>query len=280
MLFDRSKLKGKKEEKIAIGALKYIAIKEAFQMKSPLHENEIFRKYFTDFYVLRRGAFSTPIMQETFYRIFQSARELYDLKYNREDIYKNILTIISGIAGDNEPSFSSKILHTLDNGSPIIDSNVLTGLRVKKTPDSYNQLLFKYYGATEIEVSDEPGIKHVPRIGTDGLIRIADDDDWYNEFVRLCINWYTDIFISKNKNLKYDIKNIIRDICKVKYIKQSDPQIKKLEKEIEIEEALTAGGWENLSEKIKLFDVDIEKQISDISMVKKIDFYLWTRYAA
>ena len=282
MLFDSSKLKGK-EDKIAIGALKYIAIKEAFRQGKPLYENEIFRKYFTDFYVLRRGSFSTPMAQEVFYRLFQAVCELYDSKYNREDIFKNILTIISGIAGDNEASFSSKILHTLDNDSPIIDSNVLKGLKLKKTSDSYKDLLEKYYNALEIEVYDEPaGMKHIPSTNAEGLMQIACDDQWYEKFNQLCMAQYKSIFTAKTRKSKDNIKNIIKDICKVKYIKPSDSPIKKLEKEIEIEKTIdSASSWENLTVAVngKSLEVDIEREIANIAKVKKIDFYLWARYA-
>ena len=281
MLFDPGKLKGK-EDKIAIGALKYIAIKEAFRQGKPLYENEIFRKYFTDFYVLRRGSFSTPMMQEGFYRLFQAVCELYDSSYNREDIFKYILTIISGIAGDSETSFSSKILHTLDNDSPVIDSNVLKGLKLTTAVNKYKELSRKYYSATEIEIYGEPGIKYVPRAGTGGLIQIAQDDGWYERFNELCIGRYKSIFSGKKKKDKEVIKNIIKDILKTKYIKQSDFMVKKLEKEIEIEKTVdSASNWEDLiaAVKGKPFVVDIEKEIEDISKVKKIDFYLWARFA-
>lgn len=271
MLFDPSKLKGK-EDKIAIGALKYIAIKEAFRQGKPLYENEIFRKYFTDFYVLRRGSFSTPMMQEVFYRLFQVVWELYDKKYKREYIFKYILTIISGIAGDSEASFSSKILHTLDNDSPVIDSNVLKGLKLTTAVDKYKELSGKYSTATEIEVCDEPSVKHAPKTGTGGLIQIAQDDDWYNAFNELCIGRYKSIFSGKKEKDKEDIKDIIKDIL----------IIKKLKKEIDIEKTVdSASNWEDLATTVKNkpFEVDIEKEIEDISKVKKIDFYLWARFA-
>ena len=52
MLFDRSKLKGKKEEKIAIGALKYIAIKVTPTYiliigNDVIEFNKFVRKFFT-----------------------------------------------------------------------------------------------------------------------------------------------------------------------------------------------------------------------------------------
>ena len=58
--------------------------------------------------------------------------------------------------------------------------------------------------------------------------------------------------------------------------------VKKLEKEIEIEKTVdSASNWEDLiaAVKGKPFVVDIEKEIEDISKVKKIDFYLWARFA-
>lgn len=75
--FDISKLAADKQKKIAIGALKYIAIKKAFELKVPLYENVLFRKYFTDFYRLDGGSWKNAVSQEIFYRLFEGIRANY-----------------------------------------------------------------------------------------------------------------------------------------------------------------------------------------------------------
>ena len=55
-----------------------------------------------------------------------------------------------------------------------------------------------------------------------------------------------------------------------------------MKKAIDIEKTVdSASNWEDLATTVKNkpFEVDIEKEIEDISKVKKIDFYLWARFA-
>ena len=139
MVFDIKNLANDKKEKIAIGALKYIAIKKSFKLNMPLYENELFRKYFTDFYKLDSGSWKGAISQEIFYRLFEGVKVNFnDVGYNLAVIsnknqalltsaYSYIYNLLSCVSGYNEKSFSSKILHTLCNESPIIDSNILGG---------------------------------------------------------------------------------------------------------------------------------------------------------
>ena len=280
MVFDIKKLKPNQKEKIARGALKYIAIKESFEPETPLYKNELFRKYFTDFYKLTRGAFSTPIMQEAFYRLFQSIRDLYDKKYNRYDLFKNITTIISAIAGDNEKSFSSKILHTLDNDSPIIDSNVLSGLRITSTTP-YKDLRREYlYGSNIYKEYEKPIFD--PSLSLSycgGLIPIAIKDNWDVSFKELCLAEYGQILTSPSKK-KGGITDIVKDIFRINCLKSSTSTIDRLEKEIVIEEFFNKEKWidEEVDGKETAKDY-ITKKIKDISLVKKIDFYLWAYFA-
>lgn len=281
VLFDPTKIEKKKTkrgescaEKMAIGALKYIAIKNAFQLEMPLYENTIFRDNFTDFYVLKRGSFNTPIMQEVFYRIFQAVRELYAsfcakyscVKYKKEDIFHIIATILSNISGDNEKSFSSKILHTLDNDSPIIDSNLTKGLHLpKESIPAYMALIEKYFDASTVEVGGAP---YSPSSRKGGLVEIAKEDKWDTEFNGLCKAQYLSILGDKKATQRKRIKEILEDICQDSGVAGST-----------IKARFAPDNWEEAVGQMKELGVDIEKQIADISLVKKIDFYLWAWFA-
>lgn len=288
MVFDIKNLANDKKEKIAIGALKYIAIKESFKLNMPLYENELFRKYFTDFYKLTRGAFSTPMMQEAFYRLFQSICELYDKKYYKCESFKNIATIISSIAGDNEKSFSSKILHTLDNNSPIIDSNVLKGLTLQSSPEPYKDLCNEYLYGNKIK-----GIfaNKLSQTNSGGLIAIAKAEKWDGAFWMLCCEEYQKIIFASLKDISYskrqtikkarnELVDIVKDIFKIHYLKTCTSAIDRLEKEIEIEKFFKENEFEKkVFEDKENFGINIKKQLEDISLVKKIDFYLWAYFA-
>lgn len=283
MVFDIKNLANDKKEKIAIGALKYIAIKESFKLNMPLYENELFRKYFTDFYKLTRGAFSTPMMQEAFYRLFQSICELYDKKYYKCESFKNITTIISSIAGDNEKSFSSKILHTLDNDSPIIDSNVLGGLKLK-SQDTYRDLCQEYLHGLNIYQKQIFGA-NLSLNYSGGLMQIAQKDKWHCSFNNLCLEEYKNTLNnpSEKKEViksKKEITDIVQDIFRIKCVKSSNTTIDRLNKEIEIEKFFNNEKWfdEVFKDKGNI-GVNITSEISDISLVKKIDFYLWAYFA-
>ena len=84
----------------------------------------------------------------------------------------------------------------------------MKGLKLTTAVDKYKELSGKYSTATEIEVCDEPSVKHAPKTGTGGLIQIAQDDDWYNAFNELCIGRYKSIFSGKKEKDKEDIKDI------------------------------------------------------------------------
>lgn len=292
MIFDIGGLTSDKQKKIAEGALKYIAIKEAFAMSKennlPLYKNVLFRKYFTDFYRLTQGAFSTPAMQEVFYRLFQSICELYNTKYNRCLNFKNIETIISSVAGDKEKSFSSKILHTLDNDSPIIDSNVLKGLKLQSSPELYKDLCNEYLYGNKIK-----GIfgNKLSQTNSGGLIAIAKAEKWDDRFWMLCCKEYQRIIFAPLKGISYskqrtikkarnELVDIVRDIFKIHYLKTYTSTIDRLEKEIEIEKFFKENEFEKkVFEDKENFGINIIKQLEDISLVKKIDFYLWAYFA-
>ena len=113
-LANNTKEANDKKEKIAKGALKYIAIKKSFERKMPLYENQIFRKYFTDFYKLDSGSWKSATSQEIFYRLFEGIRVNFnDVGYNLAGIsnknqalltsaYSYIYNLLSYMSGYNE----------------------------------------------------------------------------------------------------------------------------------------------------------------------------------
>lgn len=281
MLFDVNKLSNEKKEKIAKGALKYCAIKESFGINIALYDNEIFKKWFTDFYKLDGGAFCTPTMMDVFYRVFQSLKNLNDYwksQKNLESLFLHITTILSDIVGDVEVSFPSKILHTLYNDSPIIDKNVKDGLRLNNQEtavDVYRELCNKYNNESTITIKG--GALYKP-MGGCGLCTLADksNENWYANFVIVC---KTTINAALQNN-DCEVIEILKDICKAVEFKRATNKIDLLQKELKIEETFANANNENLLDQINdQWGIDITALIENISEVKKIDFGLWALFA-
>lgn len=270
MLFDVNAISQDRKEKIAKGALKYIAIKESFDMNITLQENEIFKKWFMDFYQLKES-FKTPAMQLVFYELFQSIRELYNGRESQSTdnsiVYKYICTIISRVAGRTEKSFSSKILHTLNADSPIIDSNVLDELKISKDPQTVNDAVVIYNNL----------LSEYTKNG--GLLDSASQAKWFNAFDDLCKSWIIEILKNGYYEQKKRIKSILKDICKAIKLKESTNKIEQLESELEIEKFFEQKiKRETLLDDINnKFGIDIMNLIENISNVKKIDFCLWAK---
>lgn len=249
-----------KKEKIAKGALKYIAIKKSFERKMPLYENQIFRKYFTDFYKLDSGSWKSAISQEIFYRLFDGIRvNLNDVScYLAEDsnkkldfltrAYSYIYNLLSYMSGYNEKSFSSKILHTLCDESPIIDSNILGGFGMlaqekkgtissQKATEVYKKLWGFYYSSSDTAIIKKKKNK--------SEITVYKEKKGFIGYIQE--NEYIDV-----KKFKRDFK----EICNREEFKKSFLQDFEL---LEIR--------------------DVDKELDKISLVKIIDFYLWAYFA-
>lgn len=249
-----------KKEKIAKGALKYIAIKKSFELKTPLYENQIFRKYFTDFYKLDSGSWKSAISQEIFYRLFEGIRVNFnDVGYNLDGIsnknqalltgtYSYIYNLLSYMSGYNEKSFSSKILHTLCNESPIIDSNILGGFGMsaqeekgtissRKATAVYEKLFSFYYSTSRTEITKTKKDKSK-------IIVYKEDKGFIG-------------YIQENKNIGVKkFKSDFNKICN--------------------EERVVKAFLQDFKE-LKINDVTSE--LNNISLVKMIDFYLWAYFA-
>ncbi len=255
--FDITNLAADKQEKIAIGALKYIAIKKAFELKMPLYENVLFRKYFTDFYGLEGGSWKNAVSQEIFYRLFEGIRVNYaDNLNNTNDLvstYTKIYNFLSYMSGHNEKSFSSKILHTLCDISPIIDSNILGGFGIsaqedkgiissKKAMESYEKLLGWYYNTKQTKITksykNKSKKEDIIYNADKGFIEYIESEEFKkevgnfsNKFVEICYNAYDKLRTTFSKDF----------------------------------------------EELKISNVETE--LRNISLVKKIDFYLWANFS-
>lgn len=250
-----------KKEKIAKGALKYIAIKKSFERKKPLYENQIFRKYFTDFYKLDSGSWKSAISQEIFYRIFEGIRVNFsDVSYNLAEAsnknqalllssaYSYIYNLLSHVSGYNEKSFSSKVLHTLCNDSPIIDRNILGGFGMsaqekkgtissQKATEVYKKLWGFYYSSSDTAIIKKKKNK--------SEITVYKEKKGFIGYIQE--NEYIDV-----KKFKRDFK----EMCNREEFKKSFLQDFEL---LEIR--------------------DVDKELDKISLVKIIDFYLWAYFA-
>lgn len=250
-----------KKEKIAIGALKYIAIKKAFRQEMPLYENQIFRKYFTDFYKLDSGSWKNATSQEIFYRLFEGIRVNFnDVGYNLAGIsnqnqalltsaYSYIYNLLSHMSGYNEKSFSSKILHTLCNESPIIDSNILGGFGMsaqeekgtissRKATAVYEKLFSFYYSTSYTEITKTKKDK--------SKITVYKEDEGFIGHIQNKIG-------SFEGGIKAMCAGIYNNSNKLRAAFSKD---------------FTALGIS-----------DVTSELNKISLVKMIDFYLWAYFA-
>ena len=127
----------------------YVKIQTSF-MDVDISADKDFRKTFTNFYRLR-----LPKGYDEFFDYFEKSK-------TRKIGFESILTELQCITGRVEASFSSKLLHTINTASPVIDSLVFAKLgwslpkstepqRIRKTADTHNKLTKFYKGALENE---------------------------------------------------------------------------------------------------------------------------------
>ena len=118
-------------ENIAIGAAKYDFIMAKFT-KTDVSKDEEFQKRFTGFYRIRR---SKELFLEKYYSYMES---LKGKTVSFEDIIKKVYTF----KGSIEPSFSSKMLATLNPNMPVWDQYVLANAKID-APRPYNVTIDK-----------------------------------------------------------------------------------------------------------------------------------------
>lgn len=128
---------------------KYVYIQENF-LNIDISENEKFQKIFNGFYKVRRN-------QDWRYKYYEYFQDIKDKKLS----FELIITHLEQSLGRVEPSFSSKMLATINPEMPIWDSKVLNCLglenawdsqrTVKNAIDIYNQIVewYKEYLKTE-----------------------------------------------------------------------------------------------------------------------------------
>ncbi len=169
MVFDITNLAADKKEKIIDGTKKYIQIFDLYNSLSLLNDLNntqcvTFQKTFNSFYKLIRH---NATWYNSFYDTFDKVRAMKNIDFC--DVYK----ILSKQTGRDEKSFSSKMYHTINNNSPIIDQNVLKGLKIKGRSKKgngiaiYKELWNEYYK-------------------NNGLIDCAKRDNLSDQFDSLC----------------------------------------------------------------------------------------------
>ena len=108
------------------GAAKYDFLMKRFPLVD-VSKDEVFQKKFTGFYRIRRN-------KETFLKKYYMYME--SLK-GKEVSFVDIIKKINTFKGSIEPSFSSKMLATLDPNMPVWDQYVLSNANIK-APAYYN----------------------------------------------------------------------------------------------------------------------------------------------
>lgn len=104
----------------SMGLDKYKNIIETFRKVNVSKDRE-FQRVFNGFYLIRRN----EQWRNIYYDYFESA------KNKRKVSFEEILTYLFVKTGNIEPSFSSKMLATLDSNSPIWDQYVLQNLQLQ-----------------------------------------------------------------------------------------------------------------------------------------------------
>lgn len=160
--------------------------------------------------------------------------------------YSHVYNLLSHVSGYNEKSFSSKILHTLCAGSPIIDSNILGGFGIsaqegkgiissKKATAVYEKLFGWYYNTSHTTI----GKKKSNTI-------VYDEDEGFIGYIQ-----------NKIGNFEGDIKTMCADIYS---------------KSIKLQTLF--------SKDFKALGINsVTSELNKISLVKIIDFYLWAYFA-
>jgi len=131
-------------DKIKRGVQKYLGIMNAFRL-CDVSSDYTFQRKFKGFYRVRRN--------NEFCRIFFNYME--SQKDNRNIKFIDVISYIYSKTGRIEPSFSSKMLATINANAPVWDSHVLSQLSIKPpvyshtnrlqaTIDTYN-VLEKWY---------------------------------------------------------------------------------------------------------------------------------------
>lgn len=172
MVFDISSLPVNKQEKITKGTKDYLHIQGLYNSLSSLNDKSDkrcvdFQKAFNSFYKLIRH-------KESWYNDFYNT---FDEEKKRKNTgFSNVYNDLSKKTGRDEKSFSSKMYHTMNNTSPIIDKNVLKGLKIPGRSKKGNGLAI--YGSLWDEYYK-----------TGGLIDCAKRDELSKQFDDLCIKY-------------------------------------------------------------------------------------------
>lgn len=140
MQFDIQNLNASQKKKLTKAISQYLEIQDEYNKGVPLDKNTNFQKAFTDLYRLDKGSWNNQvIMRPIFFKCFEMYRMCSNKKVSIS--YLDILDGLSFVSGKTEKSFASKILHTLDNDKPILDSKVLQQLKKEFSSSNFSSLI-------------------------------------------------------------------------------------------------------------------------------------------
>ncbi len=117
------------------GVEKYLNVMQLYRSSENLSNDSLFRKKYTGFYRMGKKA---QLWYDTYFEYMDK------LKQNKIITFDEIFDYLFEMFNKKESSFSSKLLHTVNNDMPILDKNVLINLGL------YKKFLNKNYSKKEI----------------------------------------------------------------------------------------------------------------------------------
>lgn len=113
------------------GIDRYLDVMERYQSSNNVLQDKEFQRKYKGFYAMGRKS-------SDFYQTYFSYMNLLRNKELSEITFEEIFEYIKECTRRNEASFSSKMLHTLDNNQPILDRFVLQNLNLYKAYQAKN----------------------------------------------------------------------------------------------------------------------------------------------
>ena len=142
-----------RDPELAYAVKEYLIIQNEYNNQSSLKDNVIFRDCFSELYDMnsRKSTLLNFACKDGFFEVFDVARRT--CYANENDRYNDIIARlhsnnINTVARDeNEWVFASKMLHTINNNMPIIDShieNIFNSVGISVSKNNYKDFANKY----------------------------------------------------------------------------------------------------------------------------------------
>lgn len=121
-----------KSKEMRVGVEKYLNVMQLYRSSENLYNAPSFKTKYIGFYRMLK---KSQLWYDTYFGYMNN------LKENKEITFDEIFDFLYDKFGKNEASFSSKLLHTINNDMPILDQNVLInlGLFKKYMTNKYNK---------------------------------------------------------------------------------------------------------------------------------------------